>query len=507
MNVRRTGYDDSPLNVLLTIQSMERIAGGSLYVRDLAVELARQGHHPVVYCRRLGIISDQLIAAGVPVTDSLDKIAEPDVIHGNSPIESAAATLLFPQVPAIFVCHGWNSPDALAPNLPQILRYLAVSDISRDRLIYIDGIPEDRIAIHQNTVDLARFPRKAEIRLKPRNALVFSNNLSDENKLPKIREACEAEGTSLSIMGEASGSASIEPERTLHEFDLVFAKGRCALEALASGCSVIPCDELGLGEMINTENYELLRLRNFGRRTMRLTYDVPSIRAQIRCYDAADSALLTDHVRKTAGLVAATMNLVDTYRRVIREFEECPCDDPAVSLRAAAHFLESIAPHSNTFYLAERLEPFTQKLTTVEKQLSRFSEALVTGTLSRYQMRQVEISAPSIAPTITAGSSNRASLWVRNSSPRVLSSFGGNPVHLSYHWLDRNGRVVVFEGARTEMDPPLGAGRQLVYDIGVTAPDTPGDYILRLTLVQEGVAWFAQFGRYRDIECQVIPQP
>ena len=484
---------------------MERIAGGSFYVRDLAMELARQGHHPVVYCLRLGAISDQLITSGIAVTDSLDKISQPDIIHGNSPIESAAATLMFPLVPAIFVCHGWDSPDALAPKLPQILRYLAVSDISRDRLIYMDGIPEERIAIHQNAVDLTRFTRKLEVSPKPRSALVYSNNLSDENQLPKIREACRVAGIPLSVMGLASGNSSLDPERTLHEFDLVFGRGRCALEALASGCCVILCDELGLGEMITTENYQLFRLRNFGRRTLQLTFDVPSILAQIRRYDAENAIALSDHVRKTAGLFASTMDLVDIYREAIGEFEQRPCDDPAVCLRAAAHFLESIAPHSNTFYLAAQLEPLTAKLATAQNNLARVSEALVTGTLSRYEMRRIEISSPSIPPVVVASSYTRASLLVRNSTPRVLSSFGDHPVHLSYHWLNRNGRVAVFEGARSEISPPLGSGRKLMYEVAVTAPDTPGDYILRLTLVQEGIAWFDNAGRYCDIECQVIP--
>jgi len=109
-------------------------AGGSLYVRDLALELFRQGHLPTVYCCRPGAISEQLTTAGIAVTGSVHKLGTPDIIHGNSPLETAAAILACPRTPAIFVCHGWDSPDALAPRFPRVFRYLAVSDISRDRL-------------------------------------------------------------------------------------------------------------------------------------------------------------------------------------------------------------------------------------------------------------------------------------------------------------------------------------------------------------------------------------
>jgi len=95
-------------------------------------------------------ISMQCIAAGWTrstrfrhtVSDSIDSLARPDIIHGNSPIETAAAVLNFPDTPAIFVCHGWDSPDVIAPRMPTVMRYLAVSDISCDRLMYFDGVPE-----------------------------------------------------------------------------------------------------------------------------------------------------------------------------------------------------------------------------------------------------------------------------------------------------------------------------------------------------------------------------
>ena len=46
-------------------------AGGSLYVRDFAMELLRQGHCPTVYCRRLGVVSEELMNYGIAVIDDV----------------------------------------------------------------------------------------------------------------------------------------------------------------------------------------------------------------------------------------------------------------------------------------------------------------------------------------------------------------------------------------------------------------------------------------------------
>ena len=45
------------------------------------------------------------------------------------------------------------------------------------------------------------------------------------------------------------------PEELLPKYDLVFAKARCALEAMATGCAVVLCDFAGLGSMVNPERF------------------------------------------------------------------------------------------------------------------------------------------------------------------------------------------------------------------------------------------------------------
>ncbi len=66
------------------------------------------------------------------------------------------------------------------------------------------------------------------------------------------------------------------------------------------------------------------------------------------------------------------------------------------------------------------------------------------------------------------------------------------PVHISYKWLDQYTglRVASIEGLRTGLGEPLKPNESRTFRVQIKAPETAGDYVLHLTLVQENVAWF-----------------
>ena len=46
------------MKILITNRKMSSRWGSELYVRDLAIELLRRGHRPMVYCSELGAVAD-----------------------------------------------------------------------------------------------------------------------------------------------------------------------------------------------------------------------------------------------------------------------------------------------------------------------------------------------------------------------------------------------------------------------------------------------------------------
>ncbi len=67
---------------------------------------------------------------------------------------------------------------------------------------------------------------------------------------------------------------------------------------------------------------------------------------------------------------------------------------------------------------------------------------------------------------------------------------GAGGVRLSYQWLNAETKEVALDGVRSFLPAPLLPDEEIAQKAVVEFPQSPGDYILRLTPVQEGCAWF-----------------
>jgi len=328
------------LAVLLTNFELDIRGGSQLYLRDVALGLQRRGHRPIVFSPRLGGVAGELSAATIPVTDDLRTLAvAPDIIHGHHNHELFTALLRFPGVPAVRVCHGWL--DERPQPFPRVRRYIAVDETTRDRCLYEWGIPEDRLEVLLNFVDLARFTPRADLPAAPARALVFSHNARDH--LWAVKRACEPRGIRVDAVGHSLGNATTAPESLLRDYDLVFAKGRAAIEALATGCAVILCDSAGVGPMVSSADFERLRRLNFGIRALRRPIAPASLETELDRYDPADAALVSRQLRAVAGSETALDALIACYEQVLEEHRGAP-PDPDAELRAAGAYLQVLAP-------------------------------------------------------------------------------------------------------------------------------------------------------------------
>lgn len=337
----------APLRVLITNRTLASRTGTELYVRDLAVGLAARGHRPVVYSPVLGEIAREIRAATIPVTDDLRSIAEaPEVIHGHHSLETLAALLAFPDAPAVAFCHSWVGWADAPLRFPRVLRYAAVDHTCRDRLCLEHGIDPARVHLELNSVELARFQPRGPLPPRPRRALVFSNAAGARagSQLEAIREACEAESIDVEVMGAGAGREHARPEEVLREFDLVFAKGRAALEALAVGTAVILCDAMGMGPRVTSANLAELRPLNFGLRALREPVTAEGLRREIARYDPADAMAVSRAIRAQAGTESMVDRLCALYDEVVAEHRAAPAADAREELAAVAAYLQELSP-------------------------------------------------------------------------------------------------------------------------------------------------------------------
>ena len=104
-----------------------------------------------------------------------------------------------------------------------------------------------------------------------------------------------------------------------------------------------------------------------------------------------------------------------------------------------------------------------------------------------------QITSPVKSLSVHPGQTISIPVTIKDTSGELWASAGKYPVTLSYKWL-AGGQMLSIEGARTLLPRPVIPGETISFDARVVAPQEGTSLILRLSLVQEGVAWFVTQG-------------
>lgn len=93
-------------------------------------------------------------------------------------------------------------------------------------------------------------------------------------------------------------------------------------------------------------------------------------------------------------------------------------------------------------------------------------------------------------PTLPANATSTVAVRVTNTGGDAWNAGGANPVRLAYHWYDSAGRLVVYDGLRTQLGANVMPGDSRTLDAQIRTPSATGTYTLELEMVKEGVRWF-----------------
>jgi glycosyltransferase involved in cell wall biosynthesis len=358
------------LRVLITNNTLAQRAGSELYVRDLAIELMRRGHNPIAYSTVLGEVAEDLRRATIPVIDDLRVLSSPpDIIHGQHHLETMTAALYFSSTPVVYACHGWIPWEELPPVFPSIMRYIAVDDLCIERIRTVGAISEEDIDVIYNFVDLVRFKIQPELPASPKSALVFSNYARGP-VVETIKRACHKFGIGkVDVAGAGVGNVLARPEDALADYDVVFAKARCALEAMASGRAVVVADLAGMGGLVTTDNVEKMRRLNFGVRTLQ-TSDITeeTVLRELAGYDPCDARKVSLYIREKSSMSHAVDRWLSTYYEVLDKWNRQGRDSvfSVDQMRYASDYLRKLSPTVKKTFEAEarahRLESELRKM-------------------------------------------------------------------------------------------------------------------------------------------------
>lgn len=199
---------------------------------------------------------------------------------------------------------------------PRIHRYVGMCDVISERLRIELALPESSVVTIPNWVDIDRFYRARQPAERPSKALIFSRSFDPTswhgNQLRKAFASLNIQLDHCNDVVESRASEAFLPD-----YDIVLASGRSALEAMASGCAVIPLSAVSCLDFVTCNNFDSFRRQNFSPRLRSPQLCAEHVKQILLTYSCDETRLVTQRVRSECTLTMATSALEDVYQDAI----------------------------------------------------------------------------------------------------------------------------------------------------------------------------------------------
>jgi hypothetical protein len=202
-------------------------------------------------------------------------------------------------------------------------------------------------------------------------------------------------------------------------------------------------------------------------------------------YDAADAAAVSLFIREQANLTSALEQYLLLYEELMHE--------PLATSRTVDRELDQYLRHT------------AMKMAQMELELAQYRQPDRMEALSDAACAHLRLSIEKCPAFGVCGRMVDVRVEFDNRSSERVGSFLPFPVQLSYRWFkDETDEVVDPEGLRTALQPALSPGEKATYSMKIAAPDEPGRYLLRVTLVQEFLRWLDSLPSPLSAEATII---
>lgn len=342
--------------------------GSEMVTVEVAREMAERGHEIVVFSPRVGGVAKLLWPSGVRVVSRLDDVPwTPDLIHAHHHLPAMAAMARFESTPAIYYCHGAIPWAEQPPMHARIHCYVMMCEWMVRRVITEFDLDPGRVSCVPNFVNTTRF---SEVRAPPREmrrALLFQSSGLPAMELAQLESGCAALGLELDKIGAAYGNTQPRPEMLLQQYDLVFASGKSALEAIATGCAVMTLAPTQAGGLVTTETLDRWTFLNFGPRYYSAATPINEawLRRELALYSPENAAEVTARVRRERTLQLAVDQLEDHYRKALE------AGLPEAAPAPFAAYLERMASEVDAMWLErESMPALRERIASLESKLA-----------------------------------------------------------------------------------------------------------------------------------------
>lgn len=368
------------MRILITNFRLAERTASELFVRDVARLLHAGGVGVAVFATRTGELGDDLRKEGIEVSaHPAIHSFKPDLIHGQGNLETMAALLAHPGVPAVFLssgCRGWREQP---PSHPRLLRYLGTTQAVRTWLQRERRISPEKVAALPDLVSVSSTGEARRVPVKPGTALFCDHVPGAGREESLLRRACGELGIVLDTISGLAGAGSARLADRFLRYDLVFARGKEVLEALAAGCGVVPVSDGSFGELVTVDNFDRLSAADFSeRRPLKAeTFLAAELVAEIEAWDWCKLSSLAGKVRELHGGAAVRNRLLDIYGAVLAEAASQRMSSRSEMPVLADWLIEMAGQHHELDLRALELQQQASVMNTDRKRLNSGTEALL----------------------------------------------------------------------------------------------------------------------------------
>jgi hypothetical protein len=234
-------------------------AGGTeVHLVTIAEQLQRLGHEVLLYAPELGPFGDHARRRGLDVYDNLRELPSScDVTFSQDGIVVYDLAERYPEALSLFRICGDVADFQLPPQLRSVVDLVVVLSDRYDRIARAcaEQVPVLRLQV---PIDIDRLVPLGVIRERPEQAVMLGN-YAERHEL--VSDVWRRQGIEVRQVG--GHAQSYDVAAAVADADIVVAKSRAALDAMACGRAVYIFDMFGGDGWVTPELYETLEADQF----------------------------------------------------------------------------------------------------------------------------------------------------------------------------------------------------------------------------------------------------
>jgi hypothetical protein len=243
---------------VLANRLMVHVGGTEAHLLTVGEHLQRLGHEVVIYAPELGPYADHVRRCGIDVVDQLRKLpTDCDVVFAQDTIVAYDVAERYPAALSVYRVCGDVHDFQIPPQLERMVDFIVVLSDRYARVVEACAIKAPILRMRV-PVDVDRLTPLGGIRKRPRRAVMLGNY---PDRFELVKTTWEQQGIEVVQVGGVDESYDVA--NAVAGADIVVAKARAALEAMACGRAVYIYDTFGGDGWVTPTLYHALEADNF----------------------------------------------------------------------------------------------------------------------------------------------------------------------------------------------------------------------------------------------------